>query len=172
MALRPALRRARIDLVPATALLSRVPALGTALISPGASWCRLVQLVGAYDHDAVDSLASFGSVLEPVKGTAGSANSRYARTAILFTSEGNLGFSRREPSNRYNPYPPPGALGDGKSLGCANTSNPATVPAAGSQVPCVVEAPWSFRGAVRSFPLLTPYAPGSLLIALEDARFA
>jgi ABC-type transporter Mla subunit MlaD len=158
----PALRGARADLGPAATLVRTLPSLGATLDAAGRQLVPLVALVQAYDHDAVDSLASFGSVLEPTKGTAGSTFSRYARTAIVLTSEGNLGYAHREPWNRYNPYPPPGALGDGKSLGCANTVNPETTPDAGSQLPCVAEAPWSFRGVKRSFPLLTPYAPAPL----------
>jgi virulence factor Mce-like protein len=160
--LRPVIRLARPGLAAAARILSRVPSVGDALDAAGRQLVPLVELLASYDHDAVDSLASFGSVLEPVKGTAGSTGSRYARTAVLFSSEGNLGFAHRQPSSRYNPYPPPGDLGDAKSLGCANTSNPATTPANGSQVPCVTEPPWSFRGVRRSFPLLTPYPPPPL----------
>lgn len=149
----------------ASAIVTRIPALGDALDAAARQLVPLVELLHAYDQDAVTSLASFASVLEPVKGTSGSTGSRYARTAVLFSTDGDLGFAQRQPWSRYNPYPPPGALGDDKSLGCANTSNPAVVPATGSQVPCVVEPPWSFRGVHRSFPLLTPFSPSRLTAA-------
>jgi virulence factor Mce-like protein len=161
-ALRPTIRLARPGLAAASAIVAHVPALGAALDAAGRQLVPLVELLTAYDRDAVTSLASFASVLEPVKGTSGATGSRYARTAILLSSDGDLGFARRQPWSRYNPYPPPGALGDGKALGCANTTAPAAIPASGSQAPCLVEAPWLFRGRRRSFPLLTPYAPHTL----------
>lgn len=161
-ALRPAATDAERGLPAAEAILARLPALGTTLDAAGSQLVPLVQLVAAYDHDAVTSIASFASALEAVKGTSGSTGSRYARTAIEVGSDGDLGFQERPPFSRYNPYPPPGENGDDKSLNCENVNNPAPIPASGSQVPCEVEAPWLFRGARRSFPLLTPYAPTPL----------
>jgi len=158
-ALRPTIRAGETGLQAAARLLHAVPPLGTALDLAGRQLVPLVELLRAYDYDAVQSLASFASVLEPVKGTSGDTGSRYARTAILFATDGDLGFTQRQPSNRYSPYPPPGQLGDAKSVSCANTKNAATVPAAGSQVPCVVQPAWTFRGKTANFPDLSPYYP-------------
>jgi phospholipid/cholesterol/gamma-HCH transport system substrate-binding protein len=163
--LRPVEKVAPAGLSAAASIVDQLPGVSKRLDTAGQQLVPLVELLDAYDRDAVSSLASFASVLEPVKGTSGSSGSRYARTAVVVGSNGDLGFQQRQPSNRYNPYPPPGALGDNKSLGCANLNNAATIPATGSQVPCVVESPWNFRGVNRSFPLLTPYAPVPLRAA-------
>jgi len=146
----------------AATVLARVPAVSTALEKAGSETVPLVELLDAYGHDAVTSLASFGSALEPVKGTAGDTGSRYARTAIVVGSDDDLGFEERPPWSRYNPYPPPGKNGDGKSLSCANTSNSAPIPNLGGQLACVVEQPWLFNGKHQSFPSLSPFYPKKL----------
>jgi phospholipid/cholesterol/gamma-HCH transport system substrate-binding protein len=155
--LRPVLRAAGRALPPATRLLKTVKPLGTALDQAGRQLIPVLQLVSAYRHDIAEGLPSFAAALQATHG--GGRLLHYARQAILVTTEGDLGYKRREPSNRSNAYPAPGRALEPTSFSCADATNPVTLPAAGPQLPCAAAQPWTFRGRTRSFPSLTPYAP-------------
>jgi virulence factor Mce-like protein len=66
---------------------------------------------------------------------------------------------RRQPSNRSNPYPEPGAQrkleqGGLEAYSCAHTKNPQTTPLLGSAPGCVEQGPWEFDGRSAAFPRL------------------
>ena len=150
---------ARRDLPAARRLLPAVDRLGGALDRTGRFAIPIVDLIGTYAGDLVEGATSLGGALQAEKGTGGGSTSRYARSAIHLTSEGNIGFQRREPTNRSNPYPAPGTAFSGLSFDCHNLANAQQTPPAGSYPACHTAPAWRFRGTVRQFPLLTPYMP-------------
>jgi phospholipid/cholesterol/gamma-HCH transport system substrate-binding protein len=91
----------------------------------------------------------------------------YLRTLIPINSETGVGFAERLPSNRHNPYLPPGAQdnylhGGLRAFDCRNLGNQQTfpiVPPGTGAPPCLVQGPWTFRGKSRYFAHLERDSP-------------
>jgi len=90
---------------------------------------------------------------------------RYLRAITYFSSEGFVGFSKRLPTNRRQPYlrnrgldqVKPGSVI--KAYDCDNVNNPDTAPEPSSAPACVQEAPWPKVFGGGMFPRLTREAP-------------
>lgn len=151
--------------VPAlTQVLDAARPLTQALMPAGQQLVPVVQILDAYADDTLTAAASAAAATNAsVLGPDGQLR-RYLRVLAPMWSEGMLGFAKREPYNRYNPYPSPGgiarlAAGGMQAFDCANTANTAASGQLGSSPPCVRQQPWTFRGATRSFPQLEPATP-------------
>ena len=93
-----------------------------------------------------------------VRPTGASNPVKYIRTLIPITNEGLVGYAKRQPSNRHNPYLRPRGLDDLAgglaSFSCDNLGNPQLIPGLGSP-PCRVQAPFTIGGKSEQFPRLT-----------------
>ena len=84
----------------------------------------------------------------------------YLRTMIPINNEAGYGFAQRHPTHRHNPYLAPGAQDDYlrgglRAFDCRNLEHPQTlpvIPPGTGAPPCMVQAPWTFRGKTRAFP--------------------
>ena len=89
----------------------------------------------------------------------------YLRAITYFSSEGFVGFAKRLPTNRRQPYlrnrgldqVKPGSVI--KAYDCENLKNPDTAPEPSSAPACVQEAPWPKVFGGGMFPRLTREAP-------------
>jgi phospholipid/cholesterol/gamma-HCH transport system substrate-binding protein len=117
-----------------------------------------------------DIVASFANVAAATNATAPAADGtplHYLRVLIPFNNEQPVGQAQRQPTNRHNAYLAPGAQenylhGGLRAFDCGNLSNPATIPGfppGTGAPPCLVQAPWKFRGATRAFPHVERAAP-------------
>lgn len=149
--LRPVMRAAGRGLPAATSIFKATGPLFGVVYPASRELGPIFSYFNAYATDTVSTFAKAGAA------TAATYEGRhYLRTLLPLTSENLVGASRRMPSNRYNPYLPPGGLrdllgGGLKAFGCGNTSNPATLPPIGSAPACREAAPWAFRGNSRSY---------------------
>ena len=150
--LRPVMRAAKRGLPAATAIFKETaPLFG--VVYPSSR--ELGPIFSYFNSYATDTVATFAKAGAATAGT--SEGHHYLRTLLPITSENLVGADHRAPTNRYNPYLRPGGLGDLqggglRAFGCANTSNPMTLPAIGSAPACREAGPWTFRGNSRSVP--------------------
>jgi len=157
--LRPVMRAAERGLPAATSIFKATGPLFEVVYPASRELGPIFSYFNAYGTDTVSTFAKAGAA------TAATHEGRhYLRTLLPLTSENLVGASRRSPTNRYNPYPRPGGLrdllgGGLRAFGCANTSNPATLPPIGSAPACREAGPWTFRGATRSFPRVERDSP-------------
>lgn len=122
-------------------------------------------LLDAYKREVVTSFANFGAATQGYNVQPDGSKLHYLRVLPPIGNEAAVGATQRLPSNRHNPYFAPGALnnlpkGALHAFDCRNLSNPAGLPVLGSGAPpCLVQAPWTFRGATRAFPHVAPGGP-------------
>jgi hypothetical protein len=111
----------------------------------------------------------FGNGGQAFNGTyrLGEGNIQNAVTIVpTVWNESLLGWIKKLPSNRPNPYPKPGspleiAKGGLLSYDCRQTQNIAYLPPTGGQgaPECRLQGPWKFNGKSRFFPHLTLAKP-------------
>jgi phospholipid/cholesterol/gamma-HCH transport system substrate-binding protein len=115
----------------------------------------VLRLLSFYPRTIVGSLANLGAAANATIPISGK-RVHIVRGEFIVADEDVLGYSKRLPGNRYNPYPAPDAfthlLPSQQSFGCAHTANPQTTPKIGGAPPCIEQAPWSFDGKARSYP--------------------
>jgi hypothetical protein len=113
-----------------------------------------------YKREISAAFANVAAATNAYTTTPDGRASHYLRVMIPLNSETGYGFPQRLPTNRHNPYLAPGAQDDYlrgglRAWDCRNLSNPQTVPTFGpgsGAPPCLLAAPWTFRGKTRSFP--------------------
>ncbi len=144
----PALGRILDSAKPALDVLD----IAASLLTPLADYLRI------YRGDVIAWAARVGAATNYSLPNATNDEEKGLRVLSPITEEGFVGYSRRLPSNRYNPYTAPGGLAKLASgleaYDCRNTSNPQTSPVLGAAPPCKVQPPFAFRGVTRSFPHL------------------
>ena len=165
-ALPPVIRDAGPGLDAADRLISSVAGLAPVLEAAGRELVPVVELLGAYRREILAQVVNLGTSLQAATPQPAGPPLHYLRVLFPIMNESQFGASRRLPSNRYNPYFPPGAqdlLGSGglRAFDCANTANPAPVPVTGNGTPppCQAQAPWSFGSVARSYPHLEQGPP-------------
>jgi phospholipid/cholesterol/gamma-HCH transport system substrate-binding protein len=159
------MRAARSGLPASTRALRASKPLVDQLYPAGRNIEPFFKLAAAYRRDIGAAVAKGAASTEASTPTANGGRKHYLRVLLPFLNEGLFGFGARAPTNRHNPYPQPGSLGDIARGGlrawdCNNLSNPAVFPPVGPGAgppPCRVQKPWSFDGHRRSFPHLTPF---------------
>jgi len=160
----PVISASRTAVPALTEVLDSARPLVQALFPAGQQLVPVVQLLDAYKNDLVTGAANAAAALNgDVVGPDG-VSRRYLRVLPPIWSEGLMGFAKREPYNRANAYPAPGAAGDLakgglKAFDCRNTANPEASGQLGSSPPCVTAEPWTFNGKTRQFPQLEPLTP-------------
>lgn len=127
----------------------------------------VVQLFADYKQSAlIGPFVNAGSAFAGTfVGPAGKIGHR-ANGVVYASNETVVGWTKRLPTNRANPYPTPngfdklGTQGFLNSYDCSNTKNPPRLPALGTGVPpCVEQGPWEYRGKTAYYPRLRPAAP-------------
>jgi phospholipid/cholesterol/gamma-HCH transport system substrate-binding protein len=114
--------------------------------------------LGLYRNDVIAWAARVGAATNArLPSDPTDARNTVLRVLAPITEEGLVGYERRLPSNRYNPYLAPGGLSKLltglESFDCRNTGNPQTVGVLGAgPPPCKVQDGVEFQGVKRSFP--------------------
>ena len=166
-ALRPVQRAARTGLPALDRIVDASPPLLEVIHLAARDLIPVLELLNAYRRDLVAAFANVAAATNATTTAAGGRTAHYLRVLIPINSEGPVGQPRRLASNRHNPYLAPGAQDDYlrgglRAFDCRNLSNPQTVPIAPPATgapPCLVQGPWTFRGATRHFPRLERDAP-------------
>jgi phospholipid/cholesterol/gamma-HCH transport system substrate-binding protein len=159
------MRAARSGLPASTRALQVSKPLVDQLYPAGRNLEPFFRLAAAYRRDIAAAVAKGAASTEASTPTANGGRKHYIRVLLPFLNEDAFGFGTRAPTNRHNPYPQPGSLGDIARGGlhawdCNNLGNPQVFPPLGvgaGPPPCRVQKPWSFGGHTRSFPHLTPF---------------
>ena len=160
-ALNPFITHAANGIQYATALLAPLKPLGVALDAAGAQLVPLVQLLSLYDRETVATIANGGAAAEATTMTP-SGPIHYIRPLSTTLNESAGGDTQRLGTNRYDPYYLPGGLANIvsglRSFDCRNATNPVPVPVfgGGGAPQCLLQAPWIFQGAKRSYPNVVP----------------
>ncbi|MEA2492212.1 MAG: phospholipid/cholesterol/gamma-HCH transport system substrate-binding protein [Thermoleophilaceae bacterium] len=151
----PTARRA----LPATATLVRgLTPFTDALYPAAANIVPVIDLMSAYKRELVASAANVAAASQATAPVADGRNLNYLRFVLPLTDESLVGQDQRQPGNRHNAYPAPGAWNaigrEGLAASdCRNLSNPQTAPPAGTGAPpCRVQGAWEFSGAKRYYP--------------------
>src|SRR5204863_8104852 len=122
----------------------------------------VMQLFATYkDQSVVAPLANTASILNPVFVAAGGKIVHRAGGMVYLSNETPVGWTKRLPTNRSNPYPLPGGMaeiarhGFLKSYDCRHVNNTLYLPPLGTGVPpCVTQGPWDYRGTTAYYPRL------------------
>ncbi len=120
------------------------------------------QLAATYRRDIGAAVAKGAASGQASAETANGGRKHYLRVLLPLLNEDSFGYGQRSPTNRHNPYPRPGSLGDIAGGGirawdCDNLGNPLVFPPVGvgaGPPPCRTQKPWTFDGQTRSFPHL------------------
>lgn len=166
-ALRPVLRAAGTGL---PALNGVIRALGPAAdrIAPlAAALVPATRFIDAYKSDFTRSWAYVAAATQPTLKSADGRDVHYLRLVLPVTAE-VLGIApNRQPFNRANPYPAPGARASFAaeaplSFGCDHLKNASLIPPVGTAPQCRTQAPFSIGDeAPRAYPQLRPWRPSS-----------
>jgi virulence factor Mce-like protein len=149
----PALTRI---LVPAKPLFDVLDIAGSYLVP-------LADYLKSYRTDVITWLAKLAATAE----WQAPNGQRMARLINPIDEEAVLGYTKRNKSNRHNPYTLPGEIArlantTVRAFDCRNTDNPQQVPVQGTGAPpCIVQPPFTFRGLTGSFPHVVPLDQGS-----------
>ena len=156
--LRPVTRAANKGLPAATSIFRESVPLFR-VIHPASRELR--PIIAYFREKRVDIGGTISKAMAATQATTERPGGRkhYLRTLLPTANENLVGQSHRAPSNRHNPYLPPGALADLgrgglRAFDCRNVDNQATLPSLGSAPPCLEAGPWSFMGERRAFPQL------------------
>lgn len=160
--LQPVMRAARSGLPAATRILDTAIPFVQVLHPAGRELLPFYDLAAAYKREIVSSLAKGTAATQASTPRADGSRAHYIRTLMPILSESLFGYGQRQPYNRHNPYPSPGALegmanGGLHAFDCRNTSNPQQappIPPGAGAPPCLAQQPWTFQGETRAFPHL------------------
>jgi virulence factor Mce-like protein len=155
--LEPVITAARRGLPAATRIVDAARPVVDALDPAGSELVPTLRLFAAYRREIVSSVANSAAATNGSTRLTDGSRVRYVRVLPTILSEQTFGYGHRLPTNRYNPYPVPGALdelarGGLLAWSCRHTSNPVAVPLPADAPPCLAQPPWRFGGAVRSYP--------------------
>lgn len=150
-----------------TQILVNVPSAFRSLYPTSRQLIPVMQLLAAYrDSALVAPIANTGSLFNGTLVGPGGRIVHSANGSFYFSNETPVGWVKRLPTNRSNPYPTPTGLsqiqkmGFLKSYDCRNVHNILYLPPLGTGVPpCVTQGPWDYRGVTAYYPRLQPAAP-------------
>jgi phospholipid/cholesterol/gamma-HCH transport system substrate-binding protein len=155
---RPALRAARLGLPAIRRIAREIDPLNAVLDPAGENLVPLLSMVAEYRDEVIASLAN-GAAASQYTVPNGPLGQPMHIGCVLppFLNEIYLGLTRRPQTNRHNPYFAPRGLAKLaaglESFDCRNVTNGLPLPATGTGAPpCKTQAPWTFRGATRSYP--------------------
>jgi phospholipid/cholesterol/gamma-HCH transport system substrate-binding protein len=165
--LRPVQRAARTGLPALDRIVDSAPPLLSVVHLAARDLIPVLELLSLYRRDIVSAFANVAAASNATTAGADGTQMHYLRTLIPVNSEGPAGQPARLASNRHNAYLAPGAQdeylrGGLRAFDCRNLGNAQTVPIvppATGAPPCLVQAPWRFRGATRAFQRLERDAP-------------
>ena len=165
VALSPTIAAARTGLPALTRVVNAARPLLATLYPAGRELVPVVQYLGLYKNEIVSAMANLGASTQATGQTADGVTRHYLRALIPLTNEGFVGAQHREPTNRHNPYLPPGGmskLASGRGVPawhCRNVSNSSTYPGSLGAPPCEEQKPFDVLGQTRSFPHLEQDGP-------------
>ena len=156
----PVQRAAKRGLPAITRILDATPPLLDVVYRAARDLGPTLELLSLYRREIASAFANTAAATNAFTTAPDGRAVHYLRTMIPINNEAGYGFSQRHPTNRHNPYPAPGAQDDYlrgglRAWDCRNLSNPETlpvIPPATGPPPCLVAAPWKFKGKTRSFP--------------------
>jgi phospholipid/cholesterol/gamma-HCH transport system substrate-binding protein len=157
--LRPVQLAARTGLPATTRILDATRPMLDVIYRAARELTPTLEYFSAFRRDIASAFANVAAATNAFTLGADGNPVHYLRTLIPLNNEGPVGYPARLPSNRHNAYLAPGAQdnylhGGLRAFDCRNLGNPATVPVAPPGTgapPCLVQAPWTFRGATRAF---------------------
>lgn len=157
--LNPVITVAQRALPAATNIVNAANKLGDVLYPAARDIVPTIDIIKAYQHEIFATFANVAATFQATTTGPDGSPLHYLRALIPLTNEGPIGYGQRLPTNRHNPYFAPGGLvnlarGDLLAFDCRNTGNPPSTPVLGTggPPPCLVQPPWNFKGATRSFP--------------------
>ncbi len=157
----------KLGLPSLTHILSAIPVAFRELYPTSRQLIPLLQLLATYREESV--IAPFSNAASAVNGKMvgpGGKIASYTDGALYLSNETLVGWVKRLPSNRSNPYPTPdgdallGQQGFLDSYDCRNVNNIDYLPPLGTGVPpCKTQGPWDYRGTTAYYPRLQPAPP-------------
>jgi hypothetical protein len=156
----PVQRAAKRGLPAITRILDATPPLLDVVYRAARDLGPTLELLSLYRREIASAFANTAAATNAFTTAPDGRSVHYLRTMIPINNEAGYGFAQRHPTNRHNPYLAPGAQDDYlrgglRAWDCRNLSNPETFPVtppATGPPPCLVAAPWKFKGKTRSFP--------------------
>jgi phospholipid/cholesterol/gamma-HCH transport system substrate-binding protein len=148
----------------ATRIVDASRPLVRALHPSGRELAPVVELLAAYRREMVASIANAAASTNGSTPLPGGGRQHYVRVIPTVFSEQVFGYGKRLPTNRYNPYVAPNgqdklAHGGLLSWDCRHEHNSSGVLLPAQAPPCLVQRPWTFRRATRSYPHVERDAP-------------
>ncbi|MEX2195956.1 MAG: MlaD family protein [Thermoleophilaceae bacterium] len=124
-----------------------------------------MELLGELPAEAVGAFANVGQLNNgTVIGSGGKPLHAVGGVPTIW-NESIVGWTKRLPSHRSNPYPKPRsslniARGGLRAYDCRHLGNRQYLPPTGSGAPpCLLQGPWTYRGKTRYYPHLTLAPP-------------
>jgi phospholipid/cholesterol/gamma-HCH transport system substrate-binding protein len=157
----------KLGLPSLTHILSEIPVAFRQLYPTSRQVIPLMQLLATYREEAlIAPLSNTASMLNGKTVGPGGKIFSYVRGAVYVSNETPVGWVKRLPTNRSNPYPTPdgyallGKQGFLDSYDCRNVNNTLFLPPLGTGVPpCKTQGPWDYRGTTAYYPRLQPAPP-------------
>jgi hypothetical protein len=124
-----------------------------------------VRYLAANRDQVLASQANVPAAVNAASPAPGTDPIHYLRAITYFSSEGFVGYDKRLPSNRRNPYLKNRGLEDVrpgsviKAYDCSNGSNPDRAPEPDAPPPCVLQSAFGKEFGGSMFPHLTRDAP-------------
>ncbi|MGE4425436.1 MAG: MlaD family protein [Solirubrobacteraceae bacterium] len=125
-----------------------------------------LRYLSAYHRELGVTLANAPAATQPTARTIHGGTAHMLRMSLPLNSDSLVGYTRRHPNHRDNPYPLPGGLADIGTKGqlaasdCSHAGRPPTplnlLLDAGGAPACRTAAPFSFDGRTSAFPNLVP----------------
>jgi phospholipid/cholesterol/gamma-HCH transport system substrate-binding protein len=157
----PVITLSRSALPAATKLLRSAQPLVRALLPVSEDLVPAVRYLGAQRDQIVASLANIPAVLNASEPQPNGTRIPYLRAITYFASENLVGFPKRLPTNRRNPYLRNRGLDDLngggvlKTSDCDNLGNPDTAPEPDSPPPCIKQGDTAPQFSPGMYPHLT-----------------
>jgi phospholipid/cholesterol/gamma-HCH transport system substrate-binding protein len=156
----PVQRAAKTGLPAITRILDATPPLLDVVYRASRELIPTLEMLGMYKREISSAFANVASATNAYTVAPDGRAVHYLRTEIPINNEAGYGFGQRQPTNRHNPYITPGGQdnylkGGLRAFDCRNLGNPQVlpvIPPGTGAPPCLVQAPWTFRGKTRAFP--------------------
>ncbi|MEA2663748.1 MAG: phospholipid/cholesterol/gamma-HCH transport system substrate-binding protein [Candidatus Eremiobacteraeota bacterium] len=163
----PVMRAARTGLPAAADIVDSSRPLLDVIYRAARDLTPALEYFNAYRRDIASAFANVAASTNAYTTAPDGTAQHYLRVLIPANSESPVGYTQRLGTNRHNPYLAPNAQenylhGGLRAFDCRNLGNPQTFPIfppATGAPPCLVQAPWRFRGATRAFPHVERDAP-------------
>src|SRR3954447_11077428 len=161
----PLITLSRTALPAATKLLQQAQPLVHVLLPIASDLVPTVRYLASQQDQLAAATANIPAAVNATDPAPGTAPIHYLHAITYFASEGFVGFAKRLPTNRRQPYLRNRGREDGrdgsaiKTYDCDNLNNPDSAPEPDSPPPCVRQAPFGKEYGGGEFPHLTREAP-------------